>query len=151
MVQLFRGRGLNVTPQRECLFGVLYGVPIHPTAEVVHAEVRRHMPSVSLKTVYQTLHDLAEMGEIQELDLGTGSTRFDPNVEAHHHLVCSQCGKVRDLYAEVRMDIPDADRQGFSIGSVEVVFRGLCATCAEPTAVVAPTHRDVPGVRQDRS
>ena len=51
-----------------------------------------------LKTVYQTLHELAELGEIVSLDVGTGMTRFDPNVdEAHHHLVCRHCGKVRDL------------------------------------------------------
>ena len=59
------------------------------------------MPNVSLKTVYQTLHDLAELGEISALDLGTGSARFDPNVESsHHHLVCRSCGKVRDVDAD---------------------------------------------------
>ncbi len=31
------------------------------------------MPNVSLKTVYQTLHDLAELGQISALDLGTGA------------------------------------------------------------------------------
>ena len=32
------------------------------------------------------------------LDLGTGSVRVDPNVEdEHHHLVCTACGRVRDL------------------------------------------------------
>ena len=55
------------------------------------------MPSISLRTVYQTLNDLAEMGEIQALDLGTGSTRFDPNIDEHHHLVCERCGLVRDV------------------------------------------------------
>jgi len=131
MAQLFRAKGLKVTPQRECIFGVLYGAPAHPTAEAVFAEVREQMPSVSLKTVYQTLHDLAEMGEIQQLDLGTGSTRFDPNVDAHHHLVCTSCGRVRDLYADLALHIPDDQRQGFSVGSAEVVFRGLCPGCQE--------------------
>ncbi len=75
MARLFRERGLKVTPQRECIFGVLHAAPSHPTAEMVHAEASRQMPSMSLKTVYQTLNDLADMGEIHQLELGTGSSR----------------------------------------------------------------------------
>jgi Fe2+ or Zn2+ uptake regulation protein len=135
MVQLFRERGLKVTPQRECIFDVLWGAETHPTAESVYAEARTRMPTMSLKTVYQTLNDLTDMGEIQQLDLGTGSSRFDPNVDVHHHLVCNRCGKVRDLYADYsRVEVPSSARQGFVVGSAEVVFRGLCADCQALTS-----------------
>jgi Fe2+ or Zn2+ uptake regulation protein len=130
LTALFRARGLKVTPQRECIFRVLHGNEAHPTAESVFAVASREMTTMSLKTVYQTLHELADMGEIQLLDLGTGSTRFDPNVDAHHHLVCTSCGKVRDLYARFDgLEVPAAKRQGFRVGAVEVVFRGQCAEC----------------------
>jgi Fur family peroxide stress response transcriptional regulator len=131
MVQLFRDCGLKVTPQRVCIFEVLEGAPDHPTAEGVYAEARTRMPTMSLKTVYQTLNDLAGMGEIQQLDLGTGSSRFDPNIDVHHHLVCTRCGKVRDLYADYSsVKVPGHAAQGFTVGDAEVVFRGLCADCA---------------------
>jgi Fe2+ or Zn2+ uptake regulation protein len=135
MAQLFRARGLKLTPQRECIFDVLSGAPDHPSAEAVYAEARTRMPTMSLKTVYQTLNDLAEMGEIQQLDLGTGATRFDPNVDVHHHLVCTGCGKVRDLYADYSaVEVPPAASQGFVVGSAEVVFRGRCAECRTAAA-----------------
>ena len=35
---------------------------------------------------------LAEMGEISRLEVGTGSARFDPNVEEPHHQPCSRAG-----------------------------------------------------------
>ena len=72
------------------------------------------METISLKTVYQTLHELAAMGEIAALDLGTGMTRFDPNVDGvHHHLVCRGCGKVRDLHADFSaVTVPDRRRRG---------------------------------------
>jgi Fe2+ or Zn2+ uptake regulation protein len=146
MVQLFRERGLKVTPQRECIFDVLWGAESHPSAESVYAEARTRMPTMSLKTVYQTLNDLTDMGEIQQLDLGTGSSRFDPNVDVHHHLVCNGCGKVRDLYADYStVEVPDSARQGFAVGTAEVVFRGLCADCLSlagaerPQAPATPT------------
>jgi Fe2+ or Zn2+ uptake regulation protein len=130
MVQLFRDRGLKVTPQRICIFEVLWGVETHPTAEAVYAEARTRMPTMSLKTVYQTLNDLADMGEIQQLDMGTGSSRFDPNIDAHHHLVCTRCGKVRDLYADFSsVTVPPGAAQGFAVETPEVVFRGLCHDC----------------------
>lgn len=127
---MFRDRGLKVTPQRECIFDVLWRAEAHPSAEAVYAEARNRMPTMSLKTVYQTLNDLAAMGEIQQLDLGTGSTRFDPNIDSHHHLVCTRCGTVRDLYADYSMiEVPSGAGQGFTVGSAEVVFRGLCPEC----------------------
>ena len=135
MVDQFRDRGLKVTPQRVCIFEVLWRAGTHPSAEAVFAEARTRMPTMSLKTVYQTLHDLADMGEIQRLHLGTGASRFDPNLDAHHHLVCIECGKVRDLYADVsRIEVPPEASQGFAVGSAEVVFRGLCSDCKASAA-----------------
>lgn len=133
MVELFRRRGLKVTPQRECIFEVLWGSDHHPTAESVYAEARTRMPTMSLRTVYQTLNDLASMGELSQLDLGTGSTRFDPNTDVHHHLVCTSCGRVRDLYADFgAISVPPEDAQGFAVGATEVVFRGMCEECQNP-------------------
>ena len=90
------------------------------------------MSTISLKTVYQTLNELAEMGEISLLDLGTGTARFDPNVETvHHHLVCRSCGLVRDLNVDIGLpEVPDGAEQGFLIETAQVVFRGLCSSCA---------------------
>ncbi len=78
---MFRAQGRKVTAQRQCIFRVLQGDVTHPTAESVYAVARAEMETISLKTVYQTLNELAAMGEIAALDLGTGTTRFDPNVE----------------------------------------------------------------------
>ncbi len=144
MSKLFRERGLKVTPQRECIFDVLWGAETHPSAESVYAEASGRMPTMSLKTVYQTLNDLAEMGEIQQLDLGTGSSRFDPNIDVHHHLVCTRCGKVRDLYADYSgVEVPASSRHGFVVGGAEVVFRGLCAECqAVPGPDEIARHRE---------
>ena len=127
LTQRFRTEGLKVTPQREAVFRALVGNVDHPTAEAVHATVTAAMPSVSLRTVYQVLNDLASMGELNALDLGLGAARFDPNVDTHHHLVCVACGKVRDVYVEP-VAVP-VTAVGFTVDSAEVVFRGRCDDC----------------------
>ena len=78
LTELFRSHGRKVTAQRQCIFRVLQGDVTHPSAESVHAVASKEMETISLKTVYQTLHDLAELGEIASLDLGTGHDPVRP-------------------------------------------------------------------------
>ncbi len=131
LTDLFRASGHKVTAQRQCVFRVLQGNETHPSAEDVYEAARRQIGTISLKTVYQTLNELAELGEVAPLDLGTGRVRFDPNVEeVHHHLVCTACGKVRDLHLEFGdLHVPTRAAQGYKVRSGEVVFRGLCKEC----------------------
>jgi Fe2+ or Zn2+ uptake regulation protein len=141
LTELFRATGRKVTPQRQSIFRALSVSPVHPTAEAVYATVSTDMPTISLRTVYQTLNDLAAMGEVQALDLGTGSTRFDPNLEPHHHLVCDVCGRVDDLHAEFPgVAVPAGDPSGFQVSTTEIVFRGRCARCAEPGDEMTPSN-----------
>ena len=132
LTEQFRAAGLRVTPQRQAIFRLLHGNREHPTVESLYEAARDEMPTISLKTVYQTVHDLETMGEVSLLDLGTGSVRVDPNVErVHHHLICVRCGKVRDVIIDVTdVRVSARERQGFTVHDVEVHFRGVCEECA---------------------
>ena len=139
LTDLFRAHGRKITGQRQCIFRALEGDVTHPSAERVYERVRREMPNVSLKTVYQTLNDLAAMGEVRQLTLGTGSARFDPNLDSHHHLVCERCGEVVDVYADVSgVEVAPEQRHGFTVTTTQVVFRGLCPACS---AGPGPSHQ----------
>lgn len=127
-----RSKGHRVTPQRQCIVRLLQENYAHPTVESLYAEAVGEMPTISLRTVYQTVHDLELLGEVRLLDLGTGTLRVEPNIEhPHHHLACTVCGRVLDI----PVDFPDlrvADEHlgGFQVESVEVVFRGRCEACS---------------------
>jgi Fur family transcriptional regulator, stress-responsive regulator len=144
LTDLFRANGRKITAQRQCIFRALEGDETHPSAERVYEKVRLDMPNVSLKTVYQTLNELAALGEIAALDLGTGTTRFDPNVERlHHHLVCRSCGKVRDLHVDYSdVKVPAGAEEGFEVGGAEVVFRGVCTQCRNQSRSRARRNTD---------
>jgi Fe2+ or Zn2+ uptake regulation protein len=131
LTDLFRARGLRVTPQRQAIFGLLQDDGSHPTVEALYDRARADMPTISLKTVYQTVHDLEALGELHVLDLGTGSLRVDPNVEDdHHHLVCTKCGRVRDVPVELGdLRVPAGFRREFTVDDIEVIFRGHCERC----------------------
>ena len=127
---LFRRHGRKVTRQRQCIFEILYANPAHSTAEVIYGIAKGRMPTISLKTVYETLHSLAALGQIQQIDLGTGSTLFDPDVHHHHHLVCSSCGRIENVDLDRGLlALTAAKRHGFVLAHTEVIFRGLCPNC----------------------
>ncbi|MEY2968665.1 MAG: hypothetical protein RIQ64_1292 [Actinomycetota bacterium] len=129
LASAFRDAGLKVTPQRQLLFRLLHGNEMHPTAETLYEVAVAEMPGISLRTVYQTLTDLATMGELQQIQLG-GAARFDPNVDDHHHSVCTDCGEVRDVYVTDAEAISVAGLDGFSVQTARIVFSGTCPRCA---------------------
>jgi Fur family peroxide stress response transcriptional regulator len=131
LAERLRTQGLKVTPQRLAIFRAVHAAAgTHPTAEAVYAAVSIDMPMVSLKTVYQTLNDLAAMGELVHLDLGQGAARFDVNLGEHQHIVCDGCGTVWDIEVDLtELRLPTGMAGGFRVSSTDVVFRGECERC----------------------
>ena len=138
-----RAAGLKLTPQRLAIVRELASDESHPTAQELYDRLRPSLPTMSFATVYNTLDALTTAGLCAALALSPGSGRFDPNMEAHHHLVCDGCGSVRDLpsVTSARSVAPPAEEDsirravsqaapGFEVRSVERIMRGLCAACA---------------------
>ena len=49
----------------------------HPVAQKIYREVKRVHPTVSLATVYKTLHALKELSLVQELGFAQSETKLD--------------------------------------------------------------------------
>ena len=97
---LFRKNGYKVTTQRLAIYKLMLTKKDHPTADQIYQELKTDYPTLSLGTIYKTLHTLKELGLIQELGFNVGGIRYDPDMEIHINLVCSKCGKIEDYKAE---------------------------------------------------
>ncbi|MEI8239281.1 MAG: Fur family transcriptional regulator [Actinomycetota bacterium] len=143
LTQAFRDNGLKVTPQRQLLFRLLHDHHGHPSADSLFAEASEKMPGISLRTVYQTLNDLAAMGELRVINFAGGPARFDPNTGDHHHAECTSCGALRDVYVP-SAQVPIADAldglADFQSHHTHIVFSGICARCAESTITSTNNH-----------
>ena len=127
----FRARGLRVTPQRHFIHALLAEKPSHPTVEAVHEAVLAVMPTVSLRTVYQALHDLEAMDEIGLVQVGNGPLRVDTRPERHSHLRCTKCGRLHDVDVDLSgLVLPAGQRRGFALEGAEVIFSGRCPMCS---------------------
>jgi len=133
-----RASGLKLTPQRMAIVREIALDPTHPTAQELFERLRVSMPTMSFATVYNTLDALSSAGLCVSLSLSPGPARFDANMRPHNHAVCDRCGLVRDVpwTNDVEPLAPDLDTPngvvpGFSLRTVERIYRGICASCAE--------------------
>ena len=125
-----KAQGRRVTPQRRAIIQVLLDDHSHPTAEQVLTRVRTVMPDLSPATVYNTLHEMEEMGMLQGLDLGLGERHYDIETDHHAHLVCIGCGRVEDVLYDTSLTplLPNQDH-GFQVIDCNIIFRGYCPAC----------------------
>jgi len=140
----FRANGLKVTPQRQLLFRLLHDNTTHPTAEGLFATASQLMPGISLRTVYQTLNDLAAMGQLQVLQFSGGPTRFDPNLTDHHHAKCDACGDLHDVYVPDVGSLQVSGFAGFVPQRASIMFGGLCAACQQAPAASPHALNTIP-------
>ena len=128
-----RDEGIKLTHQRIEIFREVAQVGDHPDADQVFHRVRDRMPTVSLDTVYRTLWLLKDLGLVVTLGSSREPTRFDANLNSHHHFVCGRCGSTRDFYSNDLDNIILPDSVG-SLGEIEathVEVRGICRECLE--------------------
>ncbi|MGO9379841.1 MAG: Fur family transcriptional regulator [Dissulfurispiraceae bacterium] len=125
----YKELGLKLTPQRISILSFLEGNIDHPTAEEIYKKVSRKFPTMSLATVYKTLETLRRQGRLTEITIDPNKRHFDPNLEKHHHLICSECKRIADIQVEFDLAVPKDATQGFEITGSHVEFYGICAEC----------------------
>ena len=128
-----RREQIKLTHQRIEVFREIAQTGDHPDAEQVFKRVRKRLPTVSLDTVYRTLWLLNDLGLVTTLGSSRERTRFDANLESHHHFVCAKCGLTRDFYsAELdNIKLPDSIDSLGEIEATHVEVRGICRQCID--------------------
>ncbi|NET32776.1 MAG: transcriptional repressor [Cyanothece sp. SIO1E1] len=130
IVQILKSKGLRVTPQRYAVYANLLSRTDHPTAEQLLGDLNQDFPVSSQATVYSSLQALREVGLVREVLLEEGVSRYDANVNSHHHFRCSRCGAISDIAWNVFENL-DLNRlaPGIQAETYEVTVHGLCDRC----------------------
>ncbi|MFI7587148.1 Fur family transcriptional regulator [Spongisporangium articulatum] len=125
------------TWQRAAVSHALDGTDAFVSAQQLHAMLRQGGDSVGLATVYRTLQQLAEDGEVDVLRTGEAELMYRRcSTGHHHHLVCRHCRKTVevDSAAVERWARGIAADNGFVEVDHVVEVLGTCADCATPTS-----------------
>jgi Fur family peroxide stress response transcriptional regulator len=127
-----RKAGAKLTHQRMEIFREVAQTGDHPDVEKVYQGVRERISMISLDTVYRTLWWLKELGLITTLGPPRERTRFDANLNRHHHFVCVECGLTQDFYSDQldRLKLPESIQSIGQAETTQVEVKGVCHKCA---------------------
>jgi Fur family ferric uptake transcriptional regulator len=132
---MLRENGYRLTPQRRAVLRVIFATNGHLTPAEIHRGVSVEYPGIGLVTVYRALEMLGRLGLICEVHSGGNCHSYlvrRPQ-EHHHHLICSDCGRVVD-FAGCDLDSLAARlsrETGFAVEGHLLEFSGLCPACQE--------------------
>ena len=82
--------------QREIIKEIVCSTKSHPTADWIYSEAKKKIHNISLGTVYRNLKRLEEIGSIKPIH-DDNIIKYDGNTKEHHHLKCTECGKLIDI------------------------------------------------------
>jgi Fur family transcriptional regulator, ferric uptake regulator len=132
LVEMLRGRGQRMTPQRQLILEAVQTIEGHISADAVHTVVAARFPQVNISTVYRTLELLQNLGLITHTHFDDGIAQYHRADESQHqHLVCRACGSEQELDIAVLEPLGAELRQryGFEADLAHFALVGLCRRC----------------------
>ena len=125
-------QGTKQFRKRNAILSYLRSTDVHPSADMVYANLKPEIPDLSLGTVYRNLSMFRQQGTIASVGTVNGVERFDGNIHPHVHFICTGCDAVIDM---PQMQVPEqltqsAESQlGAQIATCQLSFTGLCKAC----------------------
>lgn len=134
-VEILKGTGVRMTPQRFAILAFLLETKSHPSADEIYKALENRFPSMSVATVYNNLKLFKEAGLVRELTFGDHASRFDGNTHDHYHITCVSCGKIEDFEYPGLDEVEDfaAHSTGFHPSHHRMEVYGLCPECQKKT------------------
>lgn len=130
--------GYKLTPQRIAIINAIADSKgKHLNTEEIYDIVKQRNPEMGLATVYRTLQLLDELEVVSSLNLEDGCVRYELYANTgehnHHHLICSNCGKVIEVEGDLLDDLESQiEREyDFKIMDHKLKFYGLCHKCKD--------------------
>ncbi|MFZ5445382.1 MAG: Fur family transcriptional regulator [Myxococcota bacterium] len=124
LVEQLRGAGIQPSAQRLAVADYVLTTEDHPSADEVLARVQANFPMLSRATVYNTLNLFVEKGLLRQLVLAEGRTVFDPRLEAHHHFIDEETGRIDDVPWDALRVGDVKGLKGYEVREYMVVMRG---------------------------
>ena len=127
-----RDRRMRQTAERFAILEHALNRSGHFTADAIFNEMDRSGYHVSLSTVYTTFQLLTEAGLLRKHLFAGNAAEYErvAGSTSHTHLVCSQCGRVREIKDQQLADAIEHRRYpGLATAFFTLSVYGICTKC----------------------
>lgn len=123
------------TDERKTIMQVVMKLDGHFTADELYARMHQADYPVSVATVYSTLELLADCGLVVKQRFSDKASCYEvassSGNSVHHHLICSICGKIKEVRDQAITDLLNSRRYtGFTPRSYSLTIYGVCTACS---------------------
>jgi Fur family ferric uptake transcriptional regulator len=132
-------QGHPLTTQRRLLLELIRDAMGHIDAKELYRRANSKDESISLATVYRSLHLFKELGLVDERRLGQVRCYYEiKRTPEHQHLVCQGCGKIIEFESPLIRELVDKIQRNnrFNVTKAELYLEGYCEQCKEKTVPV---------------
>jgi Fur family ferric uptake transcriptional regulator len=127
MVQL----SFKKTPARLAINEFFLSVNTPVDVEQIVQYLRLQKLETNKVTVYRILDFLFKNRIINRVEFGEGKYRYELKKNHHHHLICTNCGKIEEVEGDFLKKMEDDifKSKKFKVESHSLEFFGLCEDC----------------------
>jgi Fur family ferric uptake transcriptional regulator len=137
----FKENGFRWTITRKAILDLLSGTTKHMSAQEIYDTLLESYPGIGMSTVYRTLDLLSRMCLVNKINIGEDKNRYeyrsDEGKAHHHHLICTNCGKIIDYcdFLDYELDLVKkieknlSRKYSFLVKNHNIDFYGLCKDC----------------------
>lgn len=132
--QYLQVKHLRKTPERFAILDKVFDVAEHFSIESLYESLEGETYHVSRATVYNTIQLLIDCGLVRRHQFDHNSARYErvPGVGNHHHLICTQCGKIKEVRDPELIRVLNAKRYPtFHTDYFVLYVYGICSRCAK--------------------
>lgn len=131
--ELLLKNGISPSYHRLKIYEYLVNNQVHPTADMIYADVIKNIPTLSKTTIYNTLKTFAEKGLVSSITIEDNEVRYDADISLHGHFKCLSCGALYDIEIDhlpvEKKLIINRKIDGHLITEKHIYFRGICKKC----------------------
>jgi Fur family transcriptional regulator, ferric uptake regulator len=122
---------LKKTPARLAISEFLSDTETPVDVEQIIQHLRSQNLETNKVTVYRILDFLFKNQIIERMEFGEGKYRYEFKKNHHHHLVCTNCGKIEDIEGNIieKLENEIQKNKHFQVQSHSLEFFGLCSVC----------------------
>lgn len=130
--EYLHSKKLRRTPERYAILDRICELSEHFYVESLHSQLEQDGFHVSKATVYNTMELLVDCGLVRRHQFNNQPAQYEraSGPGNHHHLICTQCGKVKEMKDPELIKMMNTHRYPtFNASYFAIYVYGVCSRC----------------------